>query len=496
MDAHYLKDNQRVMDLALSPDGKFVTFIMSDRSDAEKAKVVEMPKYVTKSGFVEMQKLTGMGELGGRVKAGEPVVSYRLGVLSLDDSKIKWFEHGQKKDRAGNFNAPVWSDDGKKMMAWVGSVDHKDAWLLLLDLSTATTKTILHESDEAWVRGFRSGRYGASDGSAYGWMPDGDRVYFLSERDGFYHLYTCKVDGSDVKQLTSGRFEIADLRMSKDKKTWYFTSTEVHPGEHQVYAMPLEGGSRTRLTSKPGWYDYELSPDEQQLALLYSAATQPAELFVMTNRPGSEPKQLTVSTKDQFRRYAWRASDIVTFDDGEGHVIYADVWRPARPHPMRPAVIQVHGGGWSQGVYRRWSNTFPFVHYLLQEGYTVMNLDYRGSRGYGRDFRVGIYQYMGDTEIKSALAAVDYLVKNYQVDRQRIGIFGGSYGGFFTLMALFRYPGVFAAGAAHAPVTDWAHYNHPYTTRILNNPYDEAQVYERSSPIYLAEGLRDHLLIT
>jgi dipeptidyl aminopeptidase/acylaminoacyl peptidase len=126
----------------------------------------------------------------------------------------------------------------------------------------------------------------------------------------------------------------------------------------------------------------------------------------------------------------------------------------------------------------------------------VMNLDYRGSRGYGRDFRTGIYRQMGETEIKSALAAVEVLVKQYNVDRSRIGIYGASYGGFFTLMALFKHPGVFAAGAAHAPVTDWAHYNHGYTTRILNNPFDDSQAYEQSSPIYFAEGLKDHLLIT
>jgi dipeptidyl aminopeptidase/acylaminoacyl peptidase len=205
--------------------------------------------------------------------------------------------------------------------------------------------------------------------------------------------------------------------------------------------------------------------------------------------------QLTSATTDEFRRYNWQASEIVTFDDGEDHTIYADLWKPARPHPTRPAIIQVHGGGWSQGVYRRWSNNLPFFHYLVQEGYVVLNIDYRGSRGYGRDFRTAIYRHMGESEIKSGLAAVECLVKQHNVDLRRIGLFGGSYGGFYTLMAMFKHPGVFAAGAVRAPVTDWAHYNQGYTTRILNNPYKDDEAYRRSSPIYLAEGLRDHLLI-
>ena len=489
----YLKDTQRVSDLQLSPDGALITFILADRGDATQAKVVDMPDYVTSSGFVEMRRLTGGGDLG-RVKAGEPVVSYRLGVVTLADGRVSWVEHGQK-DRAVNFNAPVWSDDGRRAIAWAGATDHKDAWLLLLDLPATSTRVVAHEHDDAWVRGFRTGRVAAADNLDYGWMPDHNRVYFLSERDGYHHLYVTDLAGGAPRQLTQGHFELTDLRMSKDKTRWYFVSNEVHPGEHQVYSMPLDGGPRTRLTSKAGWYDYVLSPDEEDIALSYSGPTEPAELYVMANRIAAPATRLTTSTKETFTRYPWQAGEIVTFPDGEGHTIYADVWRPARPHPTRPAVIFVHGSGWAQGVYRRWSNNTPFFHYLVQEGFVVLNLDYRGSRGYGRDFRTGIYRHMGETEIKSGLAAVEYLVTKERVDRRRIGLFGGSYGGFYTLMAMFKHPGVFAAGAVRAPVTDWAHYNPTYTTRILNAPYADHEAYQRSSPIYLAEGLQDHLLI-
>jgi dipeptidyl aminopeptidase/acylaminoacyl peptidase len=440
-----------------------------------------------------MQRLTGGGDLG-RVKAGEPIVEYRLGIVTLTDGSVGWIDHGQK-GRSVNLNAPLWSDDGRRAVAWAGAADHKDAWLLLLDVPSTTTKVIAHEHDDAWVRGFRTGRIAESDGLDYGWMPDQNRVYFLSERDGHHHLYVADLSGAAPRQLTRGRFELTDLRMSHDKSKWYFLSNEVHPGEQQLYSMAIEGGERMRLTTKPGWYDYVLSPDQQHVALTFTSATEPAELFLMANMPRAAETRLTTSIKPEFRRYGWQASEIVTFPDQEGHTIYADVWRPAKPHPSRPAVIFVHGSGWAQGVYRRWSNNTPFFHYLLQEGYVVLNLDYRGSRGYGRDFRTGIYRHMGETEIKSGLAAVEYLVTKERVDRRRIGLFGGSYGGFYTLMAMFKHPGVFAAGAVRAPVTDWAHYNPTYTTRILNAPYADHEAYARSSPIYFAEGLQDHLLI-
>ena len=496
-DPVYLQEGERVSELELSPDGRWVTFILADRSDARDGQVVEMPKYVTESGFVEMQTLSR--ETGaGRVKAGEPVMHYRLGAVDLTDGTVTWIDQGQG-ERAVNVNAPVWSPDGRRAVVWAGAVDHKDAWLLLLDLTTGASRTIVHERDDAWVRGFRAGRLSRGDGIAYGWMPDSERVYFLSERDGDYHLYVTDVDGGATTQLTRGAFELTDLRMSADRTRWHFISNEVHPGEHQLYSMPLEGGARTRLTQNSGWYTYVLSPDERHVALTYSNQTSPGDLFVMESQSNfevsAEPTQLTDSIKEEFRRHAWQANEIVTFDDGEGHTIYADLFVPDRVHPARPAVIYVHGAGWAQGVSRRWSGMRPFLHYLVQEGYIVMSVDYRGSRGYGRDFRTGIYRHMGETEIKSGLAAVEYLVRELNVDQSRIGLFGGSYGGFYTLMAMFKHPGVFAAGAVRAPVTDWAHYNHGYTTRILNSPYNDTMAYERSSPIYFADGLQDHLLI-
>ncbi len=301
----YLKEGERVSDLELSPDGRWVTFILADRSDAKDGQIVEMPKYVTESGFVEMQTLR-RGTGAGRVKAGEPVMHYRLGAIDLTDGAVIWIDHGQG-DRTVNVNAPVWSPDGRRAVAWAGAVNHKDAWLLLLDLATGTARTIVYERDDAWVRGFRAGRLSRGDGIAYGWMPDSQRVYFLSERDGDYHLYVTDVDSGATTQLTRGAFELTDLRMSADETRWYFISNEVHRGEHQLYSMPLEGGERTRLTQNAGWYTYVLSPDARHVALTYSNQTSPGDLFVMPNPSNvdvsAEPTQLTDSIKDEFRRH-------------------------------------------------------------------------------------------------------------------------------------------------------------------------------------------------
>ncbi len=131
----------------------------------------------------------------------------------------------------------------------------------------------------------------------------------------------------------------------------------------------------------------------------------------------------------------------------------------------------------------------------MERGYTVLDIDYRGSAGYGRDWRTGIYRFMGGKDLTDHIDGAAYLTREHNVDPKRIGIYGGSYGGFITFMAMFTTPDVFAAGAALRPVTDWAHYNHPYTANILNLPQADREAYKRSSPIYHAQGLKGALLI-
>jgi dipeptidyl aminopeptidase/acylaminoacyl peptidase len=136
-----------------------------------------------------------------------------------------------------------------------------------------------------------------------------------------------------------------------------------------------------------------------------------------------------------------------------------------------------------------------FNNLLASRGYVVLDVDYRASAGYGRDWRTAIYRHMGGKDLDDIVDGAKYLAAAEQVNPKRIGVYGGSYGGFITLMAMFTTPDVFAAGAALRPVTDWAHYNHGYTSNILNVPQQDADAYRQSSPIYFADGLKGALLI-
>jgi len=262
--------------------------------------------------------------------------------------------------------------------------------------------------------------------------------------------------------------------------------------------MSVWGGEPVQITSMEGGNEVTLSTDEKFLAIRFSAANKPWELYLQENKPGAEPVQITHSTTPEFEKYNWRIPEYVTFKAADGATVHARLYRPEKPEKQGPAVIFVHGAGYLQNAHKWWSSYFreyQFNNFLVDNGYTVLDIDYCGSAGYGRDWRTGIYRNMGGKDLSDHVDGAKMLVEKYDVSPGKIGIYGGSYGGFITLMAMFKHPETFAAGAALRSVTDWAHYNHGYTANILNTPVEDSIAYRRSSPIYFADGLKGALLM-
>jgi dipeptidyl aminopeptidase/acylaminoacyl peptidase len=445
-----------------------------------------------------------------------------MAILSVETGNVSWVDAGQKEtdvaprqtqspasqnQSQGQATAAVrpapgrdvqllngqWSEDGRQAIVIARAINNKDRWVLAVDPATGKSKTLDHLHDDAWIAG--------PGANQLGWLPDNKTVFFQSERDGWSHLYTVSTDGGEARQLTSGKFEVSDVRLSEDKSKFYFISSEGSPFERHLYSMPVAGGARTRITTLAGENNATISPDETTLAILYSYSNKPTELYLAPNKPGvaaAEIKQATKSPTDEFFSYNWIDPPIVKFKARDGAEVPARIYKPANWQKGGPAVLFVHGAGYLQNVHKWWSNYFReymFHHLLMSRGYLVLDVDYRGSAGYGRDWRTGIYRHMGGKDLTDHVDAVKYLIAEHGIDPKRVGLYGGSYGGFITLMAMFTEPDVFAAGAALRPVTDWAHYNHGYTSNILNEPQNDAEAYKKSSPIYFAQGLKGALLI-
>jgi dipeptidyl aminopeptidase/acylaminoacyl peptidase len=399
------------------------------------------------------------------------------------------------KPRPVFFNGPFWSDDGNHAIVQLFSQDNKDRWIMILDVEKTKFGTVVErQHDDAWMGG--PGIHGFRFSPSIGWMPDSRRIYFQSEEDGWSHLYTATLDGKIKTQFTQGKFEVYSPQISRDKKRWYFSSNEAHFGERHFYSMPLDGGTRTRITSMEGGSEVTLAPTEERLAIEYSFSNKMPDLYVMENKPGAKAVQVTSSPSEEFRSYDWRAPEVLTFKARDGADVPARLFKPE--HANGAAVIFVHGAGYLQNAHKWWSDYFHeylFHNLLADKGFTVLDMDYRASAGLGRDWRTAIYRHMGGKDLDDQVDGARWLVEKQGVDPKRVGIYGGSYGGFITLMAMFTAPDVFAAGAALRPVTDWAHYSQFYTANILNIPQEDTLAYRRSSPIYYAAGLRGALLI-
>lgn len=502
-------EDKSVFGATISADGRFIAYRLAKSATGGKNTII--PNYVTESGFTE--------DISGRTKVGAPMGSQELfifdtqkdtvftvktdsmpGIRDLPDY-VKDYPavYAEKSKnpplRAVSFQSASWSPAGDYAMVEIRSQDNKDRWLMLLDGPTGKLSLLDRQRDEAWIGGPGTSGFG---NASTGWI-DATTCWFQSEATGYSHLYTINVRTKEKKALTSGQYEVQRASLSNDKKSFYLTTNEVHPGEQHFYRLPVTGGKATRLTTMTGANQVALSPDEKWLAILYSYSNKPWELFLQENKPNGKIQQVTTAAQSEaFKAYAWKDPEVITFPAADGAMVHARLYKPANPHPAKPAVIFVHGAGYLQNAHKWWSSYFReyMFHNLLADlGYTVLDIDYRGSAGYGRNWRTGIYRHMGGKDLSDQVDGARYLVEKQGINPKNIGLYGGSYGGFITLMAMFNEPNTFAAGAALRSVTDWAHYNHGYTSNILNEPVNDSLAYQRSSPINFAAGLKGHLLM-
>ena len=542
----YMGKNSELLLSVLSPNEKWLLVSLRNNTERNLGRAGIMPNYVTSSGYTETREVrarVGTTDFSDQQLYLLDLQNHQVANLNLnqlpsiqanplsDQSEDAFPDTDQEqKNRQLQFVNLQWTQDGKKVLFQAISRDNKDRWLLSLDtenlrfaelmtdssqenkeetgdseaiisdlmapiyLDSDHLRLVHHNHDPAWInRQFISAN----------WLPDNQSIFFLSEQDGYGHLYLFDDENRNVnassKQITRGKFEIREPTPTRDGKQIYFRSNIAHPTIYNIYRLNINNEEIEQITSLGGMSRYQLSPDESKLLVVHSKATRPDELYVSRARPNAESSQITHTISDEFNNIAWVEPEFVEIESSFSEdPIHSRAYTPTDDAYGRPAVIFIHGAGYLQNSHQGWSGyfrEFMFHSFLVQQGYVVLDMDYRASSGYGRDWRTAIYQQMGTPEVQDLSDGINWLVENKNVDRNKVCTYGGSYGGFLTLMALFNEPDLFACGAALQPVTDWAAYNHGYTSNILNIPELDPAAYERSSPIGFAEGLTKPLLI-
>jgi dipeptidyl aminopeptidase/acylaminoacyl peptidase len=522
--AFYLGEDVSIRDAELSPDGHWLAVVTASKS-APKGFEGKLTRYVTESGYEEFE--TERLRVGRNPPAPQSVVllnlvDHTVHALSVDnlpginDDPLKAIreENGTQnvqndasggkdakpaargvivvsEDPDGGAGGLAWSRDGRALAIQMVSIDNKDRWIASVDFDKYVLVPQHRLSDPAWINWNLNG---------FGWLADDRTLWYQSEETGYAHLYT-KAPGAEARALTQGPFEVSDPVLSADGRWFYVTSNAVAPYSYDVYRVPSGGGQLQRITRLQGLEKFALDRKGARLLVTYSSSYVPAQLAVLKADGSDAARELTDTRSAEFKSMAWNPPEIIKIPSTHFNgVIYAKVYRDtgSAASGIHPAVIFIHGAGYLQDVHLRYPYYFReqmFNNLLAHKGYVVLDLDYRASAGYGRDWRTAIYRQMGHPELEDLLDAKKWLADQASVDPKRVGLYGGSYGGFMTLMALFRAPGEFAAGAALRPVTDWMQYEHNYTSAILNDPQIDPIAYARSSPIEFAEGLRDPLLI-
>ena len=491
--------------LQISENGKFVVIISSHN---EEENSTSFENFVTADGYTK--------SIPARAKVSSNEPNQTMAIYHFERDSVIWLDFSHltdirkkslyldstgkgvyEKDRNLFLHPVVFSKVKNLALCDVRSADNKDRWIVLIDLERATVKELEHQHDEAWIGGPGISSWNSEPG-ILGWLEDGKTYYFQSEISGYSHLFLMNIENGNKEQLTSGNFEIYNVQLSDDKKKFFISANKTHPGNRGFYHFEIASKKWIPILENEGFYDVQVSPDEKKLAIRYSNSTTPWEMYVSDNVQNARMTRITFSTTKEFNSYSWRKPEVIQIKASDGVGVYARLYQPEKAKKNNAAVLFVHGAGYLQNAHFYWSNYFReymFHNLLVDLGYTVLDVDYRASEGYGRDYRTAIYRHMGGRDLQDFIDSKKYLVEKLNIDASRVGIYGGSYGGFITLMGLLTTPDEFACGAALRSVTDWAHYNHEYTSNILNYPETDPEAYRRSSPIYFAENLKKPLVM-
>lgn len=454
-----------------SPDGRRLLFVQYDQSD------------VPVHALVDDLDLPARVELQRYPQAGAPTARVRLGLVEADGSAPPlWLDLGSATDfylpRAG------FAPDGGVWYQWL-SRDQKRLELRLVGAGGGAPRTLLVEQDAAWVNVRDDLRF-----------VDARRFVWSSERDGWRHLFLYALDGRLLARLTSGEWQVEKVHgFDAERRRVFFEATEKDVLERHVYAVGLDGAGFQRLSREDGTHEARFAPDGRHWLDTHSRAEQPPRIDLRTADGG-----VLRVFDDGAREDALEPPGIefgrLAADDGSE--LRTALLKPRSFDPSRryPALLYVYGGPHAQTVRDRWDERLhSFLRHLADQGMVVFWLDNRGTWARGHAFEARIAGRLGDVESADQLAGVRHLTSLPYVDGSRLGVYGGSYGGFLALTLLLRAPDLFAAGAVYAPVTDWRFYDAPYTERYLGTPQSNPEGYAKSAPLVSAPALRARLLL-
>jgi dipeptidyl-peptidase 4 len=453
-----------------SPDATSIAFVRADSRHIEKYPIVHQGKAEVDTEYHRYPF------------AGDPNAYVELGVVDISSGDITWMDLGLERDI---YLARVnWRPDGA-LVAQV--LDRAQTTIQLLEFdNSGRAKPLLTESTRPWVNLHNDLRF----------LDTGEFVW-TSERTGFRHVYFVAPDGSNQRQLTEGDWVVTRVvALDEPRRLVYFEGTHDSVLERHLYRVSLNGGDIERMTDGEGWHSTVVSRDGERFLDVHSSATH-APTLTLRGCHDDNSTELFANEGNSAKELGLQVAEPVTFKASTGEVLHGALLLPPKcGSEPPPLIVSVYGGPHAQRVANEWSLTVDLrAQYLAREGFAVLRVDNRGSANRGLAFEGHLHLKMGTVEVADQAAAVRELAEKGIIDGNKVGIFGWSYGGYMTIMAMLLEPGLFKVGVAGAPVTDWDGYDTGYTERYMSTPALNPVGYEQGSALTHAGKLEGKLLL-
>lgn len=457
-----------------SPDSKSIAYLQTDNTPVLQFTVLD---YLSKPGSAQP---------GRYPKAGTPNAIVKVGVVKIDNQKTIWLDPGGNCDQ---YIARVnWLPDGRRISVQRQSRNQDTLGLYLYPTPSSKPKLLVQEIEPTWVR-LHDNLYFFKDGQHFLWS---------SERSGYQHLFLYAIDGSLSGQITSGNWEVTSLDgVDEENKTIFFTATEKSPTERHLYSINCNGQNLQRLTKKDGWYAAALSPTSTYLAATLSSIHHPPQLQLIMSS-GVSAQFIEDNQVPQLEALHLRSPEFSTIPNGKNGELRVMTLKPPdfQPSKKYPVIMYVYGGPTDQSVKNKWQgNRYLWMQLMAEKNFIVVTADNCGTPANGKAWATTIHRRLGDVEIRDQSAVASWLKGQSYVEHDRIGLWGWSYGGYLSCMAMLTTQDIWKAAVAIAPVCDWREYDTHYTERYLEHPKENESGYDASSPITYVKNLNGDLLI-
>ncbi len=460
-----------------SPDSTAIAYLQFDEAGVSLYPVVDYSNPVPATRMMPYPK------------TGTKNPAVRVGVVPLSTRETRWIDLGEPYEYIAEM---AWHPGGQILAIQTLNRAQTQLRLLFADPVRGTSRVILEENDPAWVNA-HGGPYFLEKGKGFLW---------LSERTGYRHLYRYSEDGKKVKALTQGEWEVnpslweISLPIDEAKGRVFFNASKPSPLETQFYSVSLQGGKIHPLTREPGTHDLTFSSDRRFALDHFNSLSVPQRIQVLDDK-GRIIRVLGERTMEDYAPYRINIPEIVELKNADGLTFYGSLLKPFDfdPNKRYPVILHMYAGPGGRVVANQFGNRSPLDMAMVNRGFLLFRFDPRGTTHRGRAWVNAIHRNACDIPLQDLRFAVEYLKSLPYVAGDRIGIWGWSNGGYMTCAAMTKLPGVFRAGAAVAPVTDWRLYDTIYTERYMGLPDENAEGYKASAPVNFAKQLEGALLL-